>query len=48
MASFVEIGLVILEKMIFQIRQCMFATRNYLFLEKDPSPKDELCQIWLK
>ena len=38
MLSLVEIGPVLLEKMIFRFSQC-----NWI-----PSPKDALCQYWLK
>ena len=59
MPSLVKIGLVDLEKMIFFISSMYFSLfRNYLPLEKggalhlnkleSPSPKDTLCQVWLK
>ena len=55
----VEIGPVVLEKKIFKFRKCAFSLfHNYLPLEKggalqwnklkSPSPKDALCQVWLK
>ena len=55
----VEIGPVVLEKKILKFRKCVFSLfRNYLPLEKgwalhlnkleSPSPKDALCQVWLK
>ena len=59
MASFVKIGSVVLEEKIFRICQWVFSQfRYYLPLEKggvlhlkkveSPSPKDSLCQVWLK
>ena len=59
MSSLVEIGPVVLEKKIFKFRKCIFSLfRNYLPLGKggalhlnkleSPSPKDALCQVWLK
>ena len=55
MPSLVEIGPVVLEK-IFIFRQCIFAIRKCLPLEKGvalylnileyPSPKDVLCRVW--
>ena len=54
--SLVEIGSVVLK--IFKLRKCVFAISNHLPLEKggalflskleSPSPKDALCQVWLK
>ena len=58
--SLIEIGPVVLEKKIFKFRQCNFAIllKYYLPLEKggaihlnkleSPSPKNALCQVWLK
>ena len=56
MPSLVEISSAVLEKKIFKFRQCIFT--NYLPLVKgwahhlnkleSPSPKDALCQVWLK
>ena len=57
--SLVEIGPVVLEKKIFKFRQCIFAIcviispwkrAGALHLNKleSPSPKDALCQVWLK
>ena len=53
MSSLVEIGLLVLEKMIFKIH-----FRYHLPLEKGvarhltrlefPSPKDAFCEVWLK
>ena len=59
MSSLVEIGPVVLEKKIFINFVNVFSIfRNYLPLEKgealhlnkheSPSPKDVLCQVWLK
>ena len=58
MLSLNLMGQVVLEKKIFEFRQYIFAIRDYLPLEKGvalhlnklefPSPKDALCQIWLK
>ena len=57
-AKLVEIGPMVLKKKIFKFRQCISLFRNYLPLEKgwalhlnkleSPSPKDALCQVWLK
>ena len=54
----IEIGSVVLEKKILKFRLCIFSIKNYLLLEKgralhlnkleSPSPKDALCQVWLK
>ena len=56
--SLVEIDSVVLEKKIFKFCQCIFSIKNYLPWEKggalhlnkleSPSPKDALCQVWLK
>ena len=56
--KFVEIGPVILEDKIFKVCQCIFAIlllsplRKGMALHlnklKSPSPKDALCQVWLK
>ena len=57
--SLVKIGPVVLEKKIFLILSMYFSLfPNYLPLEKggalhlnkleSPSPKDALCQVWLK
>ena len=56
--SLIEIGPVVLEKKIFKFRQCIFAISWLSPLEKGmalylnqlefPSPKDALCQVWLK
>ena len=57
--SLVEIGSVVLEKKIFfNFVNVFLLIRNYLPLEKggalhlnkveSPSPKDALCQVWLK
>ena len=56
MSSFIQIGLVVLEKKIFVDVFLLFC--NYLPLEKgvaihlykleSHSPKDALCQVWLK
>jgi len=53
-----EISSVVLEKKNFKFLKCIFSICNYLPLEKDgalhlnklesPSPKDALCQVWLK
>jgi hypothetical protein len=59
MPSLIEIGLLVLEKKIFFKNFSVFLLfRDYLSLEKDnplhlknlesPSPKDDLCQVWLK
>ena len=55
MPSLVEIGPAVLEKYIFEFRQCIFPIHYYLLLEKGypfilkkidfPLPKDALCQI---
>ena len=57
MLSLVEIGPVVLEK-ILKFCQCIFAILLLSPLEKEralhlnklksPSPKDALCQVWLK
>ena len=56
--SLVEIGPVVLEKKIFKLCLCILLIRNYLPLEnggnlhlnklESPSPRDALCQVWLK
>ena len=58
MPSLVEIGLVVLEKKIFNFLNVYFLFRNYLPLEKgralhlnkleSPSAKDALFQVWLR
>ena len=59
MPNLVEIGLVVLEKKIFfNFVNVLSLFRNYLPCEKSrdlhlnklesPSPKDALCQVWLK
>ena len=58
MPSSLEICPVVKEKKIFLFRQCIFTIRYHLSLEKGvvlnlnkldfPSPKDALCQVWLK
>ena len=58
MPNSVEIGLVVQEKMIFKICQCIFAFLSlsplgngrgpYLNTLDIPSSKDALCQVWLK
>ena len=58
MPSLVEIGPVVLEKKILNFFNVFSLFRNYLPLEKrwalhlnkleSPSPKDALCQVWLK
>ena len=56
--SLVEIGLVVLEKIFFNFVNVFSLFLNFLLLEKgralhlnkieSPSPKDDLCQVWLK
>ena len=58
MPSLLEIGPLFLEKMIFKFVNVFSLFRNYLPLEENgalylkklvfPSPKDALCQVWLK
>ena len=53
MPSFVDIGSVVFEKKIFQFRQFIFSISFlspalHLNKVKFPSPKDALCQDWLK
>ena len=58
MPSLVEIGPVVMEKRILNVINVFFLFPNYIPLEKDralhlkklesPSPKDALCQVWLK
>ena len=58
MLSLVEIGPLVLKKTIFKFCQCIFTIslsspleiRGALHLNKliYPSPKDDLCQVWLK
>ena len=59
MPRLVEIGPVVLEKKILKFCKCVFSLfHNYVLLEKGgalhlnkpkfPSPKDALCQVWLK
>ena len=58
MPSLVEIGPVVLEKKIFNFVNVFSLFRNYLPFAKggalhlnrfeSPSPKDTLCQVWLK
>jgi hypothetical protein len=54
----IEIGLLVLEKKIFKNFSAFLLFRYYLPLERSyplplnklesPSPKDDLCQVWLK
>ena len=58
MSSLVEIGPVVLEKIFINFDNVFSIFRNYLPLEKggalhlnkleSPSPKNVLCQVWLK
>jgi hypothetical protein len=58
MPSLIEIGLLVSEKKILKFFSVFLLFRNYLRLEKgnplhlnnleSPSPKNDLCQIWLK
>ena len=58
MPSLIEIGLLVLEKKIFLNFQYFLLFCDYLPLEKgnplyfnnleSPTPKDDLCQVWLK
>ena len=58
MPSLVEIGPVVLEKIFFYFINVFRNFHNYLLLEKggalhlnkleSPTPKDALCQVWLK
>jgi hypothetical protein len=54
----IEFGLLVLEKKIFKFFSAFLLFRYYLPLEKgdplhlnkleSPTPKDDLCQVWLK
>jgi hypothetical protein len=54
----IEIGLLVLEKKIFKTFQCIFTLLLLSLLGERqspsfeqfriPSPKDDLCQVWLK
>ena len=56
--SLVEIGPVVLDRKIFKFHQCIFTIllsspigrcgALHLNRHESPSPKDELCQVWLK